>query len=92
MACLAINALFRRSAAKATIGTKVVVFCYKLATAKIRKVLDCGGRAQRRHRFRTHQANSYIKNSSSARKRRGGYCLPAAVHDAFRSTKLSGSL
>lgn len=52
----------------------------------VREVLDCGGRAQRRHRFRTGESLSDNRPCRGARKRWGAL-LPAAVQDvgAFAS-------
>ena len=43
--------------------------------------MDCGGRAERRHRFRAKGAQGEIPPGSRGRKRRGAP-LPAAVQDA----------
>jgi len=43
-------------------------------------VLECGGRAQRRHRFRAEGTHCSILPVSGGRKRRDAL-LPAAVHD-----------
>jgi hypothetical protein len=57
---------------------------------RIRQVVECGGRAKRRHRFRTHEAFPYLAAPSCAQKRRRRYALPthskmlAGYLDLFR--------
>ncbi len=49
--------------------------------SRFRKILDCGGIAQRRHRFRAGEQPRSKRHSLDVRKRRGA-SLPAALQDA----------
>jgi hypothetical protein len=57
---------------------------------KVCEVMEGGGRAQRRHRFRPHRICSLSEAGPDARKRRGGYRLPAVLHDTLQLAALAG--
>jgi len=56
--------------------------CYLAISSGAAKILDCGGRAQRRHRFRAPDHPRWFVRRSPGRKRRGA-SLPAAVQKSL---------
>src|ERR1035438_3320220 len=66
------------------------IFNAKTPRRKGAKVLDCGGRAQRRHRFRAQENQLGFEQPSPMRKRRGA-SLPAAVQNSLVASWLLGS-
>jgi len=54
--------------------------------------LDCGGRAERRHRFRTHETVWKHRQPSSAQKRRRHWRSAGALHEVAVVRAVSGKI